>query len=78
MKYNKDVARKGGEKVKPKNKIRYFREKRALTQVELGRILGISQTAVSLYESGDRKPDVEMAKAIAKALNSTLDAVFAP
>jgi DNA-binding XRE family transcriptional regulator len=64
--------------VKPKNKIKYFREKRELTQVELGRILGISQTAVSLYESGDRNPDVEMAKAIAKALNQTLDAIFAP
>ena len=64
--------------MKPKNKIKYFRQKRELTQVELRRILGISQTAVSLYESGDRNPDVEMAKAIAKALNQTLDAIFAP
>lgn len=49
-----------------------------MTQVELGQLLGMSQTAISLYESGDRKPDVETAKNIAKVLHTTLDSIFAP
>jgi DNA-binding XRE family transcriptional regulator len=64
--------------LKPKNKIKEFRDKRGLTQVELGQLLGMSQTAISLYESGDRKPDVETAKNIAKVLHTTLDSIFAP
>lgn len=64
--------------MKPKNRIAEYREKRGLTQVELGKLIGMSQTAISLYESGDRKPDVETAKAISKALHSTLDEIFAP
>lgn len=48
-----------------------------MTQVELGQLLGMSQTAISLYESGDRKPDVETAKNIAKVLHTTLDSIFA-
>ena len=62
--------------MKPKNKIKEFRDKRGLTQVELGQLLGMSQTAISLYESGDRKPDVETAKNIAKVLHTTLDSIF--
>lgn len=58
------------------NKLKEFREKAGLTQEELGAILGISQTAISLYETGGRKPDIETARLLAKALNTTLDSVF--
>lgn len=64
--------------MKPKNKIKEFRDKRGLTQAELGQLLGMSQTAISLYETGDRKPDVEIAKNIAKVLHTTLDSIFVP
>nr|DAE86812.1 MAG TPA: Helix-turn-helix XRE-family like protein [Caudoviricetes sp.] len=60
------------------NKIREYREKAKLTQQELGAIIGKSQIAISLYESGERTPSIKVSKAIAKALNATLDSIFMP
>ena len=59
------------------NKIREYREKAKLTQ-QAGAIIGKSQIAISLYESGERTPSIKVSKAIAKALNATLDSIFMP
>jgi transcriptional regulator with XRE-family HTH domain len=40
--------------LKYSNRIKYLRNHKNLTQIELANILGISQTAIALYESGKR------------------------
>lgn len=47
------------------------RKARGLTQAELGSIVGVTQVAINRYESGDRDPDDEMVRALAKALGIT-------
>lgn len=59
-----------------KNKIRQYREKKKMTQQELGHKIGKSQIAISLYETGERIPNVAIARKIAKALGTTMDSIF--
>ena len=42
-----------------------LRRQKKLTQAELGRQLGISKSAVSMYERGNREPELELLQAIA-------------
>lgn len=42
----------------PGEKIRYLRLKNNLTSKELSKILNISESSMSLYESGKRKPSI--------------------
>ncbi len=41
--------------------IRRLRKKLCLTQEQMGELIGVKQNAVSQYESGDRKPDPDVA-----------------
>ena len=47
-----------------------------LTQVELAQILGVSQEAVSRWESGSATPQVAKLPALAKALGCTIGELF--
>lgn len=47
------------------------RYRRNLTQVELARAVGVSQTAISYWESGHRSLTVEQLAALAAALHTT-------
>lgn len=58
------------------NNIQKMRKKAGLTQDELGKMLNVTQTAISQYESEKRSPDIYMAKAIAKILNVSIDELF--
>lgn len=58
------------------NNIRKIRKKAGLTQSELGKMLNVTQTAISLYELEKRSPDIYMAKAIAKALHVPINELF--
>lgn len=49
--------------------LRDLRKSKGLTQRELAAILGISFSAVSMYERGEREPDFEMIEAIADTFN---------
>ena len=49
------------------------RKKLGLTQEELGRMLGVTNKAVSKWEVGETMPDVTMLKPLAKALGITVD-----
>lgn len=49
------------------------RKKLGLTQEELGRMLGVTNKAVSKWEVGETMPDVMMLKPLAKALGITVD-----
>ena len=64
------------QKVEFKNRIREFRKKRGLRQIDLARLVGIFQSELSEIERGIRKPSVYLAKKIAKALGVSLDDLF--
>lgn len=53
--------------------IRTFREKAGVSQRKLGISLGLSDKAISAYESGRTVPSIETLIRIAEILNITLD-----
>ena len=53
-----------------------YRKKKGYTQEQLGRILGVSNQAVSKWESAVSMPDVMLLPEIAKALGITLDELY--
>ncbi|GAB3923469.1 helix-turn-helix domain-containing protein [Larkinella terrae] len=56
--------------------IRNTRKNRSLTQKELGRRLGISESAVNKYESGKENPTLQTLSKIADALDMKLSINF--
>lgn len=46
-------------------RLRRLRREHGETQPELAKFLGVSRSAVSMYESGEREPKYELLKAIA-------------
>ncbi len=50
------------------DKMRRLREDRLMTQADLAAKLGVSQTAVSVLESGRHRPRFDTLKRVAKAL----------
>ncbi|MGN0647145.1 MAG: helix-turn-helix transcriptional regulator [Oscillospiraceae bacterium] len=53
--------------------IRFYREKAGFTQSKLADAIGVSQSTVAMWESGDRKPDIITLKKIASILRCTAD-----
>ena len=53
--------------------IKYFREKRQISQEELAKRAGITQSAISLYEKGEITPKLIVADKIANALGITIE-----
>jgi putative transcriptional regulator len=58
------------------NKIRDFRKEKGWRQVDLAEKLGILQSEVSDIETGKRKPNIYLAKRIAKVLGRDVNEVF--
>lgn len=57
----------------------FIKEKRELlgiTQSALGEKIGLSPATISLYESGDRKPEVEVLRKLATALEVSIAALI--
>lgn len=54
-------------------RITYILQKRGLTQKELSERVGVTQTVMSRYISGDRDPKPDMIANIATALHTTSD-----
>jgi transcriptional regulator with XRE-family HTH domain len=54
--------------------LREWRKVRGLTQVELAKRAGCSDTLVALIETGRRQPGIDNARAIADVLGVPLDA----
>jgi transcriptional regulator with XRE-family HTH domain len=52
--------------------IRAARKAKGLTMKELGTLIGTSESAVSLYETGKREPNYETLLMIAEALDTTV------
>lgn len=57
--------------------IRSFREKAGMTQTELAVNLGVTQAAIAMWETGERKPNIIMLKRIANIFGCTVDDMLA-
>lgn len=57
------------------NKIREFRKKSGLTMKELGQIVGVAESTISLYETGKHQPDIEILTQIADFFGTTIDSL---
>ena len=53
--------------------IRELRKQRHMTMKELGRIIGVAESTISLYETGKREPDLETLTKIADVFGVTTD-----
>ena len=56
--------------------LRIAREKKNMTQKELADIIGVAKSTYSLYESGNREPNVQTIKKIADALSVSADTLL--
>ena len=65
-------------KANPKNKIKEFREGKGMKQTVLGSKVGIFQSEISEIETGERKPNVYLARKIAKVLGKNIADIFLP
>ncbi|HET8706399.1 MAG TPA: helix-turn-helix transcriptional regulator [Pseudomonadales bacterium] len=54
-------------------RLKAARKKNALTQSELGKLIGVSKVSICLYESGRRTPDMETLQKISDSLNVSID-----
>ncbi len=54
-------------------RLRELRKSKKLNMKELGKIIGVSEGAVSLYENGKRKPDYETLTALADYFGVSVD-----
>lgn len=55
------------------SRIKYLREKNNISQIEFAKKIGVSNTVLSRYESGDRKPDYDTLNKIADYFNVSSD-----
>lgn len=53
-----------------------LRRNAGITQVELGRLLGVKQSSISNWETGASRPDIEKTAKIAEVLGVTTDEVI--
>lgn len=58
--------------------IRLYRERAGMTQETLAAAIGVTQAAISMWEAGNRNPDIITAKKIAQALACSVDELLAP
>jgi DNA-binding XRE family transcriptional regulator len=60
------------------NKLKEIRVKNNISQELLACKVGVTVRYIAFLESGARKPSIDVAFRIAKALNSTVDDIFLP
>ena len=53
--------------------LREAREKKKMSQKDVADIIGVAKSTYSLYESGNREPNVQTIKKISDALNVSAD-----
>ena len=58
------------------NRMRERRRALGLTMKQLGAIVGVSEGAISHYETGRREPDPDMLKSLASALGVSVDYIL--
>lgn len=60
-----------------KDKLREYRRQAGLTQREVAEKIGVGTSAVSMYEQGQRLPDVDTLSKLSKALGVSINALLA-
>lgn len=60
------------------SKIKELREKRKLTQKELGDMLGVDRTTVAKWESGENQPRAGVLLTLASILKCKVDVLLRP
>ncbi|MDD2666645.1 MAG: helix-turn-helix transcriptional regulator [Methanocellales archaeon] len=65
-------------KAKPTNRIREIRKGKRMKQAVLADKVGVFQSEISEIETGERKPNIYLAKKIAKVLGKSVDEIFLP
>lgn len=58
--------------------MRKYRTLLGLTQTDIAKQLGISPNAISMWETGERKPDIIMLKKLTSILHCTADQLLEP
>lgn len=58
------------------NRLKEIREERNISQTELAALVSVSARHIAFIESGDRKPSIDLAFKIAKALSCSLEDIF--
>ncbi len=58
------------------NNIKYLRQRKNLTQTEVGNRLGVSSQAVSKWETNANTPDISLLPEIASIFDVSIDALF--
>lgn len=56
--------------------LREIRQSRNMTMAELGEKIGVTESAIGLYESGKRKPNYELLLQMAEVLNCSVDSIL--
>lgn len=54
-------------------RLKQLRDEANLNQTELGKIVGVSRSAIAMYEAGEREPDFEVEEALADFFNVPID-----
>lgn len=55
------------------NRLRELRKEKGLTQLELAKILNVSDRSVGFYETGERDPDTDTLKKLASFFSVSID-----
>jgi len=56
--------------------IKIMRERANMTQCELAQKIGVEQSAISMWETGEARPRTNKLPVLAKILNCTIDDLF--
>lgn len=54
-------------------RLKKLRKEQAYTQQQLASLLGVSKSAISMYENGEREPEISMIQKIATILNVDIE-----
>lgn len=55
------------------NRLKELRKEKGLTQIELAKLLNVSDRSVGFYETGERDPDTDTLKLLADFFNVSID-----
>ena len=58
--------------------IKYYRKKLGLTQVELAEKLNVSQSTITSWENGNRRPDLDFLPVLAQIFGISIDDLLGP
>ena len=56
-----------------KDMLKYLRTSHGISQAELSKAIGVSPSAIGMYETGEREPNFEIEEKIADYFNVSLD-----